>query len=89
MLGYPFRTIGKDGGDLTLARPQNGQAFLDPSPIAGRGWPPSPALLFLTKSGDIHKTSISGENGTPSMLYLFVITQFRTQNRFPLLPELL
>ncbi len=35
-LGYPFRTIGKDGGDQTLTRPgirkNGGIAFRDPSP---------------------------------------------------------
>jgi hypothetical protein len=29
------------------------------------------------------------KTGSPEMLYLFVFTQFRTQNRFPLLLELL
>ncbi|WP_210185377.1 hypothetical protein [Rhizobium sp. NFR03] len=66
-LGYPFRTIGKDGDDQTLTRPgirQNGGlAFHDPSPIAGREWPSSPALLYLTKKHGNHKTSISGEHG--------------------------
>jgi hypothetical protein len=40
-LGYPFRTIGKEGGDQTLTRPgirkNDGLRFHDPSPIAGRG----------------------------------------------------
>jgi hypothetical protein len=33
--------------------------------------------------------SISGEKVPPSMLYVFVFTQFRTQNRFTPFPELL
>lgn len=49
-LGYPFRKIGKDGGDQTLARPgiqQNGGLRVsDPSPIAGKGCYPSRRFFF-------------------------------------------
>ena len=63
MLGYPFRTIGKDGGDQTLARPgiqQNGgPRVFDPSPIAGKGGYPSRRFFFSQRSRDSHKTSAS------------------------------
>jgi hypothetical protein len=54
-LGYPFRTIGKDGGDQTLVRPgirQNGGLRVsDPSPIAGKGGYPSRRFFFSQRSG--------------------------------------
>ncbi|MCD2176188.1 hypothetical protein, partial [Rhizobium sp. C4] len=40
-------------------RKNGGLAFHDPSPIAGEGWPSSPALLYLTKKPENHKTSTS------------------------------
>lgn len=61
-LGYPFRTIGKDGGDQTLTRPavqQNGAPRVsDPSLIAGKGATRTGAS-FPHKKGDRHKTSVS------------------------------
>ncbi|WP_221156699.1 MULTISPECIES: hypothetical protein, partial [unclassified Rhizobium] len=49
------------GGDQTLARPGIRKnvdlPFHDPSPIAGEGWPSSPALLYLNKKRGNHKTS--------------------------------
>ncbi|MCD2173037.1 hypothetical protein, partial [Rhizobium sp. C4] len=69
-------------------RKNGGLAFHDPSPIAGEGWPSSPALLYLTKKPENHKTSVSAFHGNAKTLYLFVFTQFRTRNRFPLLLEL-
>ncbi|MFB9910532.1 hypothetical protein, partial [Rhizobium paknamense] len=38
-------------------RKNGGLHVHDPSPIAGRGQPPSPALLYLTKKQENHKTS--------------------------------
>jgi len=56
-LGYPFRTIGKDGGDQTLARPgihQNDDLHVtDPSPIAGKGGYPSRRFFFSQEAGII------------------------------------
>lgn len=53
--------------------------------------PPKPRAISIRhvrrRVGTVE--SISGEDGAPSMLYLFVFTQFRTQNRFPFLLELL
>ncbi|MCZ8351747.1 MAG: hypothetical protein O9352_17715, partial [Rhizobium sp.] len=47
-------------------RKNGGLAVIDPSPIAGEGWPSSPALLYLTKKHGNHKTSRSFLNGSSS-----------------------
>jgi hypothetical protein len=77
-LGYPFRTIGKDGGDQTLVRPgirQNGGLRVsDPSPIAGKGGYPSRRFFFSQRSGIVIRQACRNPSDSLVTLKVFVLS---------------
>jgi hypothetical protein len=86
---YPFRPHAKMAADQTLARSITIKpSTIQPPPLhASFGWR---AVAHSSQNGrENHKTSRSLFDGITERLQLFVFSQFRTENRFPLFLELL